>query len=146
MKEHLNTQIEAYLSGEMDSAEKNDFEKKMAQNEKLAAEVNFQRAMFEELGNMKLLKLRNQLHDLGEEFISKIPEESGNLSPASSKWRKSVMGLMLLTLGISSVWFLNRDGDSGDTSEQIQIPNESVSENQSEVPELSKSDASIYSI
>ena len=52
MKEHLNTQIEAYLSGEMDSAEKNDFEKQMAQNEKLAAEVNFQRAMFEELGKM----------------------------------------------------------------------------------------------
>ena len=104
-KENLYTLIEQYLREELEEQDKTSFESEIASNPELAKEVQFQKELHTELENQKKQFLRAKLSEIGEEFLSSLPDSP---SSKNGKWRNSISGLMLLALGVGAIWFLKQ--------------------------------------
>lgn len=72
--QELFIQIEEYLNGQMDAADKAAFEKQLASDESLKAEVEKHRMLKEALGDADLIAFREKLGRVGKEWRDETAE------------------------------------------------------------------------
>lgn len=89
-KEQLYETIEAYLEGKLEAEACHAFEREMADDPELRAEVALHKKMQEELGRSGKAALREQLRQIGQEF------------PLEKKGRRAISWLMPVSVALAA--------------------------------------------
>ncbi|MCB0610354.1 MAG: hypothetical protein KDD12_21705 [Lewinella sp.] len=119
-KERLYEQIEAYLAGDLPGEERRSFERQLAEDPVLAAEVALHRQAAKALGDPEKLAFRQKLTELAGEF----PESPGRKGPNLRRW----FPLILAGLFVALWWWydLSRLGSKKTETSTFLIPQDTA--------------------
>lgn len=119
-KETLHEQIEAYLAGRLSEAERTAWEKQMADDPSLAAEVALHRRLEEVVGDRDKLAFRQTLAELVQEFPAPSPKPGGK---PYLRWGGLAFGLIALI----GLWLYLRPAASvPDPQEETRLAQDSL--------------------